>query len=77
LVREGNIDRAAVLEDKERFMKEQLVRTQEITIIREKLKWCYRREGVNHLENCREIANQYLDLISAIKSGWFKAYSPK
>ena len=30
-------------------------------IIKEKLKLCYLREGVNHLENCSELATAYMD----------------
>jgi hypothetical protein len=55
-------------------MMEQLVRTQEIKVVRDKLIWCYRREGVNHLQNCKEIADTYYDLIGAMRGGWFKGY---
>ncbi len=48
---------------------EQLVRSQEIVVLRDKLKWCYRREGVNHFQNCRHLAQQYMDLLGQMKDG--------
>jgi hypothetical protein len=35
----------------------------EARIVRKKLQDCYRFEGVNHNENCRELAEQYLGMI--------------
>ena len=58
-------------EAKDRFYMEQLVRNEEIKVLRHKLKWCYRREGVNHLQNCRHLSMQYLELM---KEGWFKPF---
>ncbi|KAI8615218.1 hypothetical protein BC830DRAFT_1123692 [Chytriomyces sp. MP71] len=55
-------------------VKTQLVRTEEINFVREKMKWCYRREGVNHLQNCREITLQYLELARAAKLEWIKPF---
>ncbi|TPX35644.1 hypothetical protein SmJEL517_g01980 [Synchytrium microbalum] len=63
-------DRTAVLKAKEDFFREQLVRTEEIIVLRDKMRWCYRREGVNHLQNCRHLTTQYLDLLRAAKDGW-------
>ncbi|TPX40673.1 hypothetical protein SeMB42_g02140 [Synchytrium endobioticum] len=63
-------DRAAVLKAKEDFFREQMVRTEEIIVLRDKMRWCYRREEVNHLQNCRHLAQQYLNLLRASKDGW-------
>jgi hypothetical protein len=69
-------DRAAVIESKDAFFREQLVRHKEIQHLREKMKWCYRREGVNHLQNCKELSTQYMDLMKEFKEGgWFKGYT--
>ncbi|KAJ1562017.1 hypothetical protein HK405_000756, partial [Cladochytrium tenue] len=62
-------DRAAVLQAKQKFFYEQEVRTQEIIVLRDKLRWCYRREGVNHYQNCRHLSLQYLELLKAAKKG--------
>ena len=52
------------------------MRAKETQYVREKLKWCYMREGVNHLQNCRELALQYAGLMKELKDGWFKGYKP-
>ncbi|KAJ3099338.1 hypothetical protein HDU97_003263 [Phlyctochytrium planicorne] len=67
-------DAAAIFKAKDAYFKEQLVRTQEIIVLRDKLRWCYRREGVNHLQNCRHLTIQYLDLIGEMKDGWIKPF---
>jgi hypothetical protein len=62
-------DYTARAQSKDEYYKEQIVRmqvnlnniqyiVQEIVIIRDKLKWCYRREGVNHFQNCRHLTMQ-------------------
>jgi hypothetical protein len=33
------------------------------------------REGVNHFQNCRELSQQYLNMMKEFKDqGWFKGY---
>lgn len=34
-------------------------------ILREKVKECYMREGVNHMVNCREVVDVYWEAIKA------------
>ncbi|KAI8847643.1 hypothetical protein BC829DRAFT_362891, partial [Chytridium lagenaria] len=46
-------DAAEVFKAKDNYFRGKLVRTEEILVLRDKLRWCYRREGVNHLQNCR------------------------
>nr|KAJ3422499.1 hypothetical protein HK105_007774 [Polyrhizophydium stewartii] len=67
-------DRAAVIKSRDEFFKEQLVRGQEIIILKDKLRWCYVREGVNHMQNCRELALQYMEVLRVMKSGRFEPY---
>ncbi|KAJ3261591.1 hypothetical protein HK103_005429 [Boothiomyces macroporosus] len=67
-------DRTAVLKSKETFLKDQLVRVKEIEYLRNKLRWCYYREGVNHLQKCRHLSVQYIDLLKEMENGWFKGY---
>ena len=66
------IDIPAVHKARTTYFHEQTVRAEEIVVLRDKLKWCYRREGVNHFKNCRELAQQYMDLLSEMKSGYLK-----
>ena len=59
---------------KKEFFKEQQIRSQEFKIIRDKLTWCYRREGVNHLQNCRVLAQHYMDLLETFRGGDIKPF---
>ncbi|KAI9354118.1 hypothetical protein DFJ73DRAFT_827974 [Zopfochytrium polystomum] len=67
-------DRPAVLRAKNAYFKEQAVRVQEIVVLRDKLRWCYKREGVNHYQNCRYLTEQYMDLLKEVRGGWFKPF---
>ncbi|KAJ3060395.1 hypothetical protein HDU98_003617 [Podochytrium sp. JEL0797] len=68
------MDHMSFIRARSDFMKEQLVRTEEINHVREKMKWCYRREGVNHLQNCRHLSMQYLELVRAAKIEWIQPF---
>ena len=37
--------------------------------MREELQKCYRGEGVNHLQNCKELAEKYATMIRENKVG--------
>ncbi|KAI9208660.1 uncharacterized protein BJ171DRAFT_489597 [Polychytrium aggregatum] len=63
-------DRPALKKASDAFYKEQLIRLEEIGVLRDKLRWCYHREGVNHYKNCRELAQQYIDMMSGLKDGF-------
>ncbi len=39
---------------------------------RQKLRWCYRREGVNYLENCKQEAEAYFARISSPDFGMLR-----
>ncbi|KAI9330093.1 NADH dehydrogenase 1 beta subcomplex subunit 10-B [Obelidium mucronatum] len=68
------MDHMSFVKARSDFYKEQLVRTEEVNFLREKMKWCYRREGVNHLQNCRHLTMQYLELVRAAKLGWVEPF---
>ncbi|KAJ3401558.1 hypothetical protein HDU80_005919 [Chytriomyces hyalinus] len=67
-------DHISFIKARSAYVKEQLVRTEEINYVREKMKWCYRREGVNHLQNCRHLTMQYMELARAAKLEWIKPF---
>jgi len=48
-------------------MRESWVKVMELRIVREKLGECYRREGVNHMETCKHLAERYLDMLKDSK----------
>jgi len=47
---------AKVQMEKDYLAREYAIAVEEIKIMQEKLRECYIKEGVNHLENCRELA---------------------
>jgi NADH dehydrogenase (ubiquinone) 1 beta subcomplex subunit 10 len=53
----------AMLELREHNSRERLVKVQEANIIREELKLCYRKEGVNHVSKCKDLALEYIKLM--------------
>lgn len=63
---------AEFLEAHEQFCRERFVAVEEAKILREKVSACYRREGVNHLENCKDIVAEYVDKISKPYYGMLK-----
>ncbi|KAI9009438.1 hypothetical protein BC832DRAFT_551209 [Gaertneriomyces semiglobifer] len=67
-------DRSAVLKSRDAFFQEQMVRIQEINVLKDKLRWCYYREGVNHMQNCRNLSEQYLDMMREMRTGWIKPF---
>lgn len=37
----------------------------QVKILHDKLKWCYFKEGVNHLENCKDLVKELSQKIRA------------
>lgn len=67
-------DPVAMLEMREHLVREKWIDIEKAKILREKVKWCYRVEGVNHLQKCRHLVHQYLDATRGI--GWGKDHRP-
>ncbi|KAN0138840.1 hypothetical protein V8E53_003228 [Lactarius tabidus] len=44
-------------------VRESWVRAMEARIVRDQLQSCYRIEGVNHYETCRELSEKYTTLL--------------
>ncbi|RWR93883.1 NADH dehydrogenase ubiquinone 1 beta subcomplex subunit 10-A-like protein [Cinnamomum micranthum f. kanehirae] len=68
-------DPVAMLEHREYLVREKWIAIESAKIIREKLKWCYRIEGVNHLQKCKHLRDQYLESTRGI--GWGKDHRPQ
>ena len=62
----------ARLEAQEQFTREQFVAIEEAKMLRQAVRECYHREGVNHLENCKDIVKQYVEKISKPNFGMLK-----
>lgn len=54
----------AFVDARAQFSREHFVAVEEAKMLREELSWCYLKEGVNHYENCKHLADAYLDKIS-------------
>lgn len=54
---------AEQLRKRDEVIRESWIRTMEARIVRDKLTKCYRLEGVNHLETCKDIAEQYATML--------------
>ncbi|CAN1856503.1 NADH dehydrogenase [ubiquinone] 1 beta subcomplex subunit 10-B [Linum perenne] len=67
-------DPVAMLEMREHIVREKWIDIERSKILRERLRWCYRVEGVNHLQKCRHLVQQYLDSTRGI--GWGKDHRP-
>ncbi|KAL5503898.1 hypothetical protein ACEPAH_7969 [Sanghuangporus vaninii] len=44
-------------------IRESWVRAMEVKIVRDELTKCQRTEGVNHYENCKSLAEKYLQML--------------
>jgi len=53
----------ARLKARDEHLRESWVRAMEARIVRDELKKCQRGEGVNHLENCKWLADKYADML--------------
>lgn len=67
-------DPVAFFEMREHLVREKWIDIEKAKILREKLRWCYRIEGVNHLQKCRHLVQQYLDATRGV--GWGKDHRP-
>jgi len=56
----GSLRGPARIEARQQLVRERLVAAAELKILQEELRWCYHKEGVNHYENCKSIADQVL-----------------
>lgn len=71
----GSLAGPDLLDAHEQYNRERMIALEETKILREKLRWCYRREGVNHLENCKDEVQAYLKRISVPEYGMEKGPS--
>lgn len=51
------------LKERDEHIRESWIRAMEARLVRDKLQKCYRLEGVNHLENCKDLADQYTQML--------------
>lgn len=58
------------LQGRQQLARERSIAGAELKILHAQLRWCYHKEGVNHLENCRPIVEQVLKLNSVPSWGF-------
>ncbi|CAJ0844868.1 12691_t:CDS:2 [Entrophospora sp. SA101] len=64
-------DVPGILDAREQKIREDWVKAMEFRMIRNKLNQCYKTEGVNHHQNCKELSDMYLNLLNDSKvRGW-------
>ncbi|KAI6694315.1 hypothetical protein NL676_022025 [Syzygium grande] len=66
----GEKDPVAMLEMREHIVREKWIDIEKAKILRDRVKWCYRVEGINHLQKCRHLVRQHLESTRGI--GWGK-----
>ena len=54
-------DPVAFVRQREHETREAMIDIEKAKLIRERLRECYRREGVNHFENCKELVEKYAE----------------
>ncbi|GJE85517.1 hypothetical protein PsYK624_015960 [Phanerochaete sordida] len=54
---------AKKLKERDEHVRETWIRAMEARIVRDNLQKCYRLEGVNYLENCKDIAERYAQML--------------
>ncbi|KAL1931199.1 hypothetical protein VTP01DRAFT_10336 [Rhizomucor pusillus] len=65
-------DHKAVYAARAQKIRDDWVKAMEARIIKEKLDECYRTEGVNHYQNCRDLADLYIKTIKENKVRGFR-----
>lgn len=58
-------DPVAFFEQRDYQVREKFVEIEAAKELRRKLKKCYQKEGVNHLQNCRDLRLRYIEAIKA------------
>ncbi|KAH7930233.1 hypothetical protein BV22DRAFT_1001209, partial [Leucogyrophana mollusca] len=60
------------LQEREDFVRESWVKAMEARLVRDELVKCQRYESVNHLENCRWLAEKYSKMLQENKVKGYK-----
>jgi len=60
---------SARLAARDEHIRESWVRAMEARIVGDQLQSCYRAEGVNHYETCRELSEKYITLLKENRVG--------
>eukprot|EP00053_Salpingoeca_punica_P014243 m.129439 g.129439 ORF g.129439 m.129439 type:complete len:71 (-) comp16405_c0_seq6:2718-2930(-) len=59
--------KAEQMRAKDALARERWVASQKLAILRDELNECFKREGVNHRDNCKEFAQAYYDAVQQLR----------
>ena len=62
-------DPVSFIRQREYETRENMIAIERAKLIMERLRECYREEGVNHYENCRELVQKYCDAFEGNRLG--------
>ena len=54
-------DPVAFVQQREHDTRERMIDVEKAKLIRERVRECYRNEGVNHFENCKDLVEKYTE----------------
>ncbi|KAJ1982806.1 hypothetical protein H4R35_000165 [Dimargaris xerosporica] len=57
---------------RDQYLRESWIRVMELRIVKDRIKQCYLTEGVNYRQNCRDLAELYLDMAKAYRLRGYK-----
>lgn len=66
----------AWVNSKEQHMREQFIARERLNRLRLGIIECYRKEGVNHYTNCKDLTTKYAKLIRKHRSGMLTPGGP-
>ena len=77
----GSLKGPARIEAREQEARERVLHGAELKVLQDRLRWCYHKEGVNHYELCKDIADAYYEKLRTserwlLKVRGFRASSP-
>ncbi|CAM9011987.1 unnamed protein product [Wickerhamomyces anomalus] len=67
-------DPIALRSAQESMLREQWIRSNALRVCRRALEKCYRHHGVNHYEECRDLAEKYMQMLPTHKVKGFYGY---
>lgn len=59
-------DPVALMRKRDAVAREKVIAVEKAKLLKEKLRQCYIKEGVNHFQNCKQWADLYLESIKGI-----------
>ncbi|OQS02857.1 hypothetical protein THRCLA_21308 [Thraustotheca clavata] len=63
LPRPGTVDLALLVQAKKDLAKEKIIAHQTVKLLREEIAECYMKNGVNHFVACKELREEYANLV--------------